>query len=332
VLTRPALREVLAYRAAVDDAVAALLDQSAHPKRDDVQRVIEIGLHHEQQHQELILTDLKHLFAQNALLPAYREPLPPTPGSAGPLTWVRFDAGVREIGHSGDGFCFDNELPRHRVFLEAFALADRLVTNGELREFVEDGGYERPELWLDRGWATLQREGWEHPFYWRRSKEGFTEFTLAGERELCDAEPVCHLSFIEADAFARWAGARLPTEAEWEIACAELAVAGHFVESGRRHPAAAPASEASAQTHTAKLRQAFGDVWEWTRSSYAPYPGYRAEAGTLGEYNGKFMCDQMVLRGGSCASPQSHLRASYRNFFYPPDRWQVSGLRLAKEI
>jgi len=324
VLTRPNLREVLAYRDAVDEAVIALLDAVSHPKREEVLRVVEIGLQHEQQHQELILTDLKHLFAQNVLRPAYRSPLPTTQDAAPSLTWIRHAEGVHSIGHDGAGFCFDNETPRHRVFVDDFALADRLVSNGEYREFVEAGGYGRADLWLDRGWATVQQGGWTHPLYWHRGDDGWTEFTLAGERELCAGEPVCHLSFIEADAFARWAGARLPTEAEWEIACSSRPVEGNFVESGRLHPSlAAPAA--------GEVRQAFGDVWEWTRSSYGPYPGYRPEAGTLGEYNGKFMCDQLVLRGGSCASPRSHLRASYRNFFYPPDRWQLSGIRLARE-
>jgi ergothioneine biosynthesis protein EgtB len=330
VLTRPNLREVLGYRDAVDEAVLALLDAEGHPKRAEVLRVVEIGLHHEQQHQELILTDLKHLFAQNVLLPAYRSPLAPTGGAAPSLAWISHAEGVHEIGHTGEGFCFDNETPRHRVFVDSFGLADRLVSNGEYREFVEDGGYRRADLWLDRGWATVRQGGWSHPLYWRRGRGGWTEFTLAGERELCDAEPVCHVSFIEADAFARWAGARLPTEAEWEIACSGAPVEGNFVESGRLHPsvAAAPADAASGAR---RLRQSFGDLWEWTRSSYGPYPGYRPEPGTLGEYNGKFMCDQLVLRGGSCASPHSHLRASYRNFFYPPDRWQLSGIRLARE-
>jgi len=324
VLTRPSLREVLAYRDAIDEAVMAMLAADAHPKREEVLRIVEIGMHHEQQHQELIVTDLKHLFAQNALRPAYRDALPPTRGAAPSLQWVGYDEGIHEIGHAGSGFCFDNERPRHRVFVDGFALADRLVSNGEYREFVEDGGYERADLWLDRGWATLREREWAHPLYWRRESDGWSEFTLAGQRELCEAEPVCHVSFIEADAFARWAGARLPTEAEWEIAAADACVEGNFVESGRLHPnRAAGVGEIP--------RQLFGDAWEWTRSSYGPYPGYSPEAGTLGEYNGKFMCDQLVLRGGSCASPHSHLRASYRNFFYPPDRWQLTGIRLARE-
>jgi ergothioneine biosynthesis protein EgtB len=326
VLTRPTLREVLAYRAHVDERVVALLEDG-RGDAGEVRRIVEIGLHHEQQHQELILTDVKHLFAQNAMAPAYRAPLAPALVEAGSLGWVDVPEGVRSIGvgPGAGGFAFDNEGPAHRVFVEAFRLADRLVTNGEFRAFIDDGGYRRPELWLDVGWATVQREGWEAPLYWRRGPDGWREFTLAGERALCDAEPVAHVSFLEADAYARWAEARLPTEAEWEVACGDRPVEGHFVESGRLHPApAAPGARGG-------LRQIYGDLWEWTRSSYAPYPGYRPLPGTLGEYNGKFMCDQLVLRGGSCASARSHLRATYRNFFYAPDRWQFTGIRLAKE-
>ena len=324
-LTRPSLEEVFAYRARVDEQVQALLHDARSASADEVRRVVEIGLHHEQQHQELILTDLKHLFAQNALAPAYRPPLDGTQATPESLGWHRVAEGVYRLGHDGDGFAFDNELPAHRVYLESFELADRLVTNAEYRDFVEDGGYRRPDLWLDVGWATVQREGWTAPIYWRGGPGDWREFTLAGERELCRAEPVSHVSFIEAAAFARWAGARLPTEAEWEVACGARPVQGNFVESGRLHPQIADKADADG------LRQLFGDCWEWTRSSYAPYPGYRPAEGTLGEYNGKFMCDQLVLRGGSCASAASHLRASYRNFFYAPDRWQFSGIRLAKE-
>jgi len=327
VLTRPTLAEVFAYRSHVDERLLDLLQTGLREpeKAEEVLGVVEVGLHHEQQHQELMLTDVKHLFSQNALRPAYRPPLSPTRGSTEALGWMELGEGVYSIGYSGDGFSFDNERPVHRVFLEPFAIADRLVTNGEYREFVADGGYRRPELWLDRGWATVQREEWQAPLYWRGGPGDYSEFTLAGERELCDAEPVAHISFVEADAFARWAGARLPSEAEWEVVGGARAVRGNFVETGRLHPAAADRDDDG-------IRQLFGDLWEWTGSSYSAYPGYRSDPGTLGEYNGKFMCDQLVLRGGSCASPRSHLRSSYRNFFYAPDRWQFSGIRLAKDL
>jgi ergothioneine biosynthesis protein EgtB len=329
VLTRPTLKEILAYRAHVDEHMDVLVGGGSADETGDareIQRVTEIGLQHEQQHQELILTDIKHLFAQNALLPAYRPPLSISSRSADELGWIQVPEGVHTIGYAGDGFFFDNERPTHRVFVEPCLIADRLISNGEYREFIADGGYRRPELWLDLGWATVQREGWQRPLYWLGDPDGYSEFTLAGERQLCDAEPVSHLSYVEADAFARWAGARLPSEAEWEVACGSRPVEGNFVDSARLHPAmAGDHKEAGPQ-------QLFGDLWEWTCSSYSAYPGYRPDTGTLGEYNGKFMCDQFVLRGGSCASSQSHLRSSYRNFFYAPDRWQFSGIRLAKEL
>jgi ergothioneine biosynthesis protein EgtB len=337
VLTRPTLDEILAYRAYVDDRMRALLEPhppiSESPSVHEMHRVIEIGLHHEQQHQELILTDIKHLFAQNAMLPAYRPPLGPGNRPAESVGWLEVPEGLHSIGHAGDGFSFDNERPAHRVFLEPFQIADRLVTNAEYREFIADGGYERSELWLDAGWARVRQDGWQRPIYWRGGPGDYSEFTLAGERALCDAEPIAHVSFTEADAFARWAGARLPSEFEWEVACGSRPVQGNFVESGRLHPSAASSvTEAAGPRERDEMRQLFGDLWEWTSSSYSAYPGYRPDAGTLGEYNGKFMCDQHVLRGGSCASSSSHLRSTYRNFFYAPDRWQFSGIRLAKEF
>jgi ergothioneine biosynthesis protein EgtB len=332
VLTRPTLKEILAYRVHVDEFMNGLVGSDRTDSTGnnhlalEIQRATLIGLQHEQQHQELILTDIKHLFAQNALLPAYRPSLSITIGSADELGWVDITEGVHTIGYANDGFCYDNEQPAHRVFIQNCRIADRLISNGEYREFVADDGYRKPELWLDLGWATIQREGWQQPLYWRGGPGGYSEFTLAGERELCDAEPVSHVSYIEADAFARWAGARLPTEAEWEIVCGSRPVEGNFVDSARLHPAIA------GERNEAGPRQLFGDLWEWMSSSYSAYPGYRPDAGTLGEYNGKFMCDQFVLRGGSCASSQSHLRSSYRNFFYAPDRWQFTGIRLAKEL
>lgn len=327
-LSRPTLTEILEYRAHVDDHVRTLLEAestSDRPTAGESDRVIEIGLHHEQQHQELILTDIKHLFAQNPLWPAYRPILEATTRGADSLGWVKIPEGIHSIGHAAEGFSYDNERPAHRVFLESCQIADRLISNQEYRDFVRDGGYEKPELWLDKGWSVVQSEGWATPLYWHGGPDGYSEFTLGGERELCDAEPVSHLSLFEADAFARWAGARLPTEAEWEVACGRRNVEGNFADSARYHPS--PASEMKPN----EARQFFGDLWEWTRSSYEPYPGYRPDEGTLGEYNGKFMCDQFVLRGGSCASARSHLRATYRNFFYAPDRWQFTGIRIAKE-
>jgi ergothioneine biosynthesis protein EgtB len=325
-LTRPSRERVAAYRAAVDADVLDWLAGS-EPAAEAL-AVVELGLQHEQQHQELILTDAKHLLAQNPLRPAYREDLapPPSRGGAAPLRWHRFEGGVRAIGAEGPGFHFDNEAPRHRALVPAFALASRPVTNAEFAAFVEAGGYERPEWWLSDGWAAVCTEGWRAPAYWERGAAGWRRFGLGGLRPLELDAPVCHLSFYEADAYARFAGARLPTEAEWETAAAAAPVAGRFVEDGALEPA--PLGPDEGRDAPARL---FGDVWEWTASPYVAYPGYRPAAGAIGEYNGKFMCNQMVLRGGSCASPGSHLRATYRNFFPPPARWQWSGLRLARD-
>jgi ergothioneine biosynthesis protein EgtB len=323
-ITRPGLAEVCAYRAHVDEACLALLARAALSPAQCA--VVELGLQHEQQHQELILTDLKHLFAKNPLHPVYRLRPPEDPPRVAPtLAWHPCPPGLREIGHAGPGFAFDNEGPRHRVFVHGFALASRLVSNGEYLAFMADRGYERPELWLSDGWAAVCTNGWRAPLYWQERDGVWRQFTLAGLREVAPGEPVTHVSAYEADAYARWAGARLPTEAEWEVAAAQTEVAGNFVENGRLHPA--PAVGAPAATP----RQLFGDVWEWTSSAYGPYPGYRPPPGALGEYNGKFMANQLVLRGGSCATPLSHIRASYRNFFHPDARWQFSGIRLARD-
>jgi len=294
--------------------------------------IITLGLHHEQQHQELLLTDIKHLFACNPLLPRYtRAPEAPW-GEATPLSYERFPGGVVEIGHQGESFCFDNELPRHRTWIQPFELASRPVTNAEFREFVRAGGYSQHLLWLSDGWALVQREQWRRPLYWSESLDH--EFTLLGQREINPHAPVCHLSYYEADAFARWAQARLPAEAEWETATRGLPPCGNFVESGNWHPTPYEA-QAAARSPSASaapgLRQMFGDVWEWTQSSYSPYPGFAPAAGALGEYNGKFMVSQLVLRGGSCVTPASHIRPTYRNFFPPGARWQFSGLRLARD-
>ncbi len=322
-LTRPTLDEVVSYRRHVDARVIELLRSPPSAHRAEIVRIAEIGCHHEQQHQELLLTDLKHLFAQSSMHPTYRGPLPLPSGAPGEIVWVGVSEGIRRIGHPGDGFFFDNEVPSHRVFLQAFELADRLITNGEYLAFVEDGGYERPELWLDEGWATVRREGWRSPSYWLLEDGSRREFTLRGVRELEPHDPVCHVSYFEADAFARWAGARLPTEAEWESACQAGSSDGGFLEGDRLHP--------GPDAGTTGIRQAFGEVWQWTSSSYGAYPGYKPLDGALGEYNGKFMCGQYVLRGASCATSRTHARRTYRNFFYPAARWQFSGIRLARD-
>jgi ergothioneine biosynthesis protein EgtB len=316
-LSRPSLDEVLAYRRHVDESIVQMKQAPA--------ALLELGLQHEQQHQELILTDLKHLLSRNPLRPAYRKPWPLTSIRARARTWVGFEGGVHQVGHEGSGFAFDNEGPRHRVWLEDFELASHPVTHGDFLDFVEDGGYRRPELWLSAGWEQVQAHGWQAPLYWEKRDGEWTTFTLHGKAPVDRHTPVCHVSFFEAEAFARWADARLPTEAEWEVAAQRAPREGNFVESGALHPL--PPREDAAP---GVLAQAFGDVWEWTRSDYGPYPGYRPATGAVGEYNGKFMCGQDVLRGGSCATPASHIRPSYRNFFPPDARWQFCGLRLAK--
>jgi ergothioneine biosynthesis protein EgtB len=325
-LTRPTVEEIYRYRAYVDTHMVALLASGDEGRLAAVAPVVELGLHHEQQHQELLLTDIKHVFGCNPLQPAYREAEPPAAGASSPAQWKSYPAGLCWIGYDGGGFAFDNELPRHRTWVEAFQLATRLVTNEEYLAFIADGGYTRPELWLSDGWNTVGAQGWSALLYWEQRDEQWWMLTLAGPRAVVPAEPVCHVSYYEADAFARWAGARLPTEAEWEVAAGDVSVEGNFVESGRLHPA--PVQDARGD---GALQQMYGDVWEWTSSPYAPYPGYRPTEGALGEYNGKFMCSQMVLRGGSCATSLSHIRGSYRNFFPPDARWQFSGLRLARD-
>lgn len=323
-LTRPRLSEVFRYRQQVEERVLALL--AARGDELDLLRRVELGCHHEQQHQELILTDIKHLFSRNLLAPAYLDEEAASDGVTSPLSFLDVPSELYVVGHAGEGFCFDNETPRHRAFLEPFRIANRLVTNGEYEEFIADGGYARAELWLDQGYSYACEQDWSGPLYWRGSPGERTEFTLEGERPLRLEQPVCHLSYYEADAFARWAGARLPTEREWEVVASGRPVDGNLLERRTFHPRRADPS-----THENPIRQLFGDVWEWTRSGYDPYPGYRPLSGALGEYNGKFMCDQHVLRGGSCLTSASHIRPTYRNFFYAKDRWQFSGLRLAKD-
>ena len=319
-LSRPTVEQVFEYRERIDERMGELLQRQDLPPA--IRDTVVLGLNHEQQHQELLLTDIKHLFSCNPLLPAYIRARTVQTRGAAALEFERFDGGLIEVGHPDGSFCFDNELPRHRTYTAAFSLANRAVTNGEYLQFVRAGGYEEAIHWLSDGWATVQREGWQRPIYWTPSLE--QEFTLTGLRELNPATPVCHLSYYEADAFARWAGARLPSEVEWELAADDVDIRGNFVEGRRWHPEA-PAQETG-------LMQMFGDVWEWTQSAYAPYPGFKTTAGALGEYNGKFMVNQLVLRGGSCATPLSHIRATYRNFFNPGARWQFTGLRLARDV
>jgi ergothioneine biosynthesis protein EgtB len=324
-LSRPTVADVIRYRRVIDDAIHNLL--LLKPSDPRLKEVIALGLQHEQQHQELMLADIKHAFSLNPLAPVYR----PRPvqfehfnvADAEPLRFIAFDGGIRAIGAIEGEFCYDNEQPRHRVFLEPFALASRLITNDEFLEFIREGGYNRSEFWLSDGWDVVVRERWSRPLYWQPSLD--SEFTLHGMAELQWNAPVAHLSYYEAEAFARWAGARLPSEAEWEVVAANSPLLGNLFQTDALHPL--PASSA---VDGNPVKQLFGDVWEWTGSSYAPYPGYRELEGALGEYNGKFMSNRMVLRGGSCVTPDDHIRATYRNYFAPQARWQFSGVRLAQ--
>jgi ergothioneine biosynthesis protein EgtB len=329
-LSRPTVDVVCAYRDHVGAAAAHFIENSALSVWGEAAPLIELGLHHEQQHQELILMDIKHVFSINPLLPAFQAPQPQIAAPAAPRGWVDFAGGLIEIGHSGESFAFDNEIPRHKVWLEPFRLATRPVTCGEYLDFIEAGGYRRPEFWLSDGWSAVGAEGWEAPLYWRRQDGIWSIFTLSGVRHLNPAEPVCHVSYYEADAYARWAARRLPTEAEWEFAVADILVAGNFADRGLFHPCAEPAPIAEPGT-ASQPRQMFGDVWEWTASPYIPYPRFRAATGAIGEYNGKFMCNQMVLRGGAAVTPAGHVRKTYRNFFPPSARWAFAGLRLAED-
>lgn len=323
-ITRPTVADVLEYRAYVNQHMARLFDSAM---TEELAPVVELGLNHEQQHQELMLTDVKHLFAQNPLLPEFR-PGSGAPSSepARPLEWVAFAEGVHWVGTDEDAFHFDNEGPRHQVFLRPFELASRPVTNGEYLQFIDDGGYERSNLWLSSAWSKLNAEGWRSPLYWDKRDGEWFQFTLGGERPLDLDAPVTHVSHYEADAYARWAEVRLPTEFEWEVAATEQAVSGNFADDYRWQPSADMASDGS-------LSQLYGGVWEWTSSAYLPYPGFYAADDAIGEYNGKFMSNQMVLRGGSVATPDAgHVRPTYRNFFPPDIRWQFSGIRLARDV
>jgi ergothioneine biosynthesis protein EgtB len=326
--SRPTAEEILAYRHHVD---AAMEDFAGGDVPADARERIVLGLNHEQQHQELLITDVKHAFWSNPLHPVYAQGAEVIRGDRGaaPMRWIDFAGGVAEIGYGGHEFCFDNETPRHKVYLEPFRLASRPVSCGEYLAFMQDGGYSRSELWLSEGWNAVRAEGWEAPLYWRRSESGTWEvFTLRGWAPLEDlmTTPVCHISYFEADAYAHWAGKCLPTEAEWERAAVAAPVTGNLLEREKFHPQAA---HGASQRGQEAAEQLYGDVWEWTVSAYLPYPGYQPLPGALGEYNGKFMCNQMVLRGGSVATPASHIRATYRNFFAPATRWQFSGVRLA---
>ena len=323
-LSRPTLDEVLSYRRHVDGCMNELLDQADHPHHSAVLDRLVLGIEHERQHQELFFTDIKYSLNQNPLYPVFINGAPPMVERDGPAAWQTYEGGLVEIGFDGDGFCFDNELPRHKVYLVPFDFSRRLVSNGEFQEFVDDGGYRRPELWLADGWTQVLADGWDKPLYWNDGERGPEEYTLYGLLPRRDDWPVCHVSAYEADAFARWAGARLPTEQEWEFVARSEPAASRGVDDACYHPQAAGQGDG--------VKQLYGECWQWTQSAYGAYPGYRPSAGAIGEYNGKFMSNQLVLRGGSCVSKAAQLRSSYRNFFYPQDRWQFSGIRLARDV
>ena len=320
-LTRPSADQVRAYRAHVDEALERLF---ARDVPDDAAALVELGIHHEQQHQELLLTDILSLFSCGPLKPAYREAKPGVAvSSAVPLGFTPFDGGIVEVGHADSGFAYDNEGPRHEALIRPFKLANRCVTNAEWIDFIEDGGYATTILWLADGWNTINAQDWQGPLYFEEAQGGYMQMSLLGYRPVDPAAPVTHVSFFEADAFARWAGYRLPSEFEWEVASAGLPEQGRTLGADHLRPMPATSGDG--------LTQMFGDVWEWTASAYLPYPGFKAAPGAVGEYNGKFMCNQFVLKGGSCATPEGHIRRTYRNFFYPHQRWQFTGLRLAAD-
>ncbi len=351
-ISRPTVQETFRFRQSIDQCVIKLVEGADEALLAEIEPIVILGIQHEQQHQELLVTDIKHVFAQNPLHPVFEEvaQVSNLRGSGdskletcatSPMRFVEFEEATVEIGYAGSEFSYDNEGPRHRALVLPFSLANRTVTNGEYLAFIEAGGYTRSKYWLSLGWTTVQEERWDAPLYWERKDGQWWNFTLSGFRPVDEAEPVTHLSYFEADAYANWDGARLPTEFEWERASAGLPIEGNFIDSHRFHPArgAGPPpgrmllDEPSARGRAGStLQQMFGDTWEWTRSAYLPYPGYRAAPGALGEYNGKFMCNQMVLRGGSCATSQNHMRATYRNFFQPEKRWQFTGLRLARDL
>jgi len=328
-LSRPTVEEVYAYRHHIDKLMCDLLSETEHKNSDEIIRRSIIGLQHEQQHQELLLTDIKHIFAANPLKPIYREFVSPAVRSVGKLGWYKQPAGLYQVGHSGDSFAFDNESPQHKVYLESYQIASRLTTNEEYLAFIKAGGYQNPAYWLSDGWRTVQTQKWQQPLYWSLEDEHWFEFSLAGLRPLDLTAPVSHVSFYEACAYACWQQKRLATEMEWEVVAKNEEIKGNFRESAILQPIA---PEKIDESEKSGMTQLFGDLWEWTQSSYSAYPGYQAAAGALGEYNGKFMSNQFILRGGSCVTSRDHVRASYRNFFYPADRWQYTGIRLAETI
>jgi ergothioneine biosynthesis protein EgtB len=338
-ISRPTVSQAQRYRASVDSHIDDLLSNPDESLLDEMEAILVLGFHHEQQHQELLITDIKHVFAQNPLYPVFRAVArhsvradERTATECRPYWFIDFEETVTAIGHDCDGFAYDNEGPRHRALVPAFSLATQPVTNGEFIAFIEDNGYSRPEFWLSLGWMTVNEQRWNAPLYWTKRDGAWWNFTLSGLRPVDQSEPVTHVSYFEADAYANWAGARLPTEFEWERAALSCPIEGNFVETELFHPV--PVGSAVLADKPGKdqpLHQMFGDVWEWTRSAYSPYPGYRAAPGALGEYNGKFMCNQYVLRGGSCATSRIHIRRTYRNFFQPEKRWQFTGIRLARD-
>ncbi|HEU0274887.1 MAG TPA: ergothioneine biosynthesis protein EgtB [Candidatus Udaeobacter sp.] len=326
-ISRPTMSEAQRYRASIDSHIDELVTAADEKLLDEIEPILILGFHHEQQHQELLVTDIKHVFAQNPLYPVYRERKSDAGrGRTTPIDFLEFQETLMTIGHEGPGFSYDNEGPRHQALVPSFSLASRPVTNAEYLAFIEDNGYERPEFWLSLGWMTVNEMQWQAPLYWTKHDGAWWNFTLSGLRPVDESEPVTHVSYFEADAYANWAGARLPTEFEWERAASDRPIEGNFVEDERFHP-----RPLSTSGNDRLLHQLFGDVWEWTRSAYSPYPGYRAAPGALGEYNGKFMCNQYVLRGGSCATSRTHIRRTYRNFFQPEKRWQFTGIRLARD-
>jgi len=332
-ISRPTVKEAHRYRASIDAYIDDLLSNVDETLLNEIESILILGIHHEQQHQELLITDIKHVFAQNPIHPVFRErKINSRAERMIPMQFVHFDETTAWVGHDGHGFAYDNEGPRHQVLIPAFSLGSRPVTNGEYMAFIEDNGYKRPEFWLSLGWMTVNEQRWEAPLYWNKRDGAWWNFTLSGFRPVDESEPVTHVSYFEADAYANWTGARLATEFEWEHATMNCSIEGNFVENELFHPAlVAVESALSADKSARHLQQMFGDVWEWTRSAYSPYPGYRAAPGALGEYNGKFMCNQYVLRGGSCATSRTHIRPTYRNFFQPEKRWQFTGIRLARD-